>query len=420
MICILPLLAACGNDDNGGDNGGPEKKAGRTVIVYMAAENNLSGCTVGDLTEMTQGSRNISPADNLIAFVDAQGPEARPYIIRISDGKRTEDTGYNTDKNEFYASDPQKMKKALEYIMTKYPAEEYGLVLWGHAGGWLIEPDTISGSKPHRAYGYDSGRDIQGGNGGKWINIPTLAKVLGDLPHGFRFIFADCCNFQCAEVAYELREVTDYIIGSPAEIPDVGAPYDKLLPYLFDRSEEFYKNIVDTYFDQIYYGFRVPLSVIKTSEMENLAAATAAVIRSLADNGPIVLEDSTYYYRGVQIRSDWFSTMTDINDALSGNIKSSEAYTEWKDVLDRAVTYRKWTGRWITVGLLDYGYTGGIMHTRFRDDGTRYGGMSMFFPQPEFDLYNTVYNYNELINRMQWYYAAGVDYYYNNVIKAGQ
>lgn len=53
------------------------------------------------------------------------------------------DTYYNND-TDFYASDPERMYETLHWIMTRYPAETYGLVLWGHASGWVIEKDSIS------------------------------------------------------------------------------------------------------------------------------------------------------------------------------------------------------------------------------------------------------------------------------------
>ena len=54
------------------------------------------------------------------------------------------------------------------------------------------------------------------------------------MPH-LKFIMADCCNFMCLENLYELRDVCDYIIGSPAEIPAQGAPYYDIVPSLTSR-----------------------------------------------------------------------------------------------------------------------------------------------------------------------------------------
>ena len=77
----------------------------------------------------------------------------------------------------------------------------------------------------------------------------------------WKFIFADCCNMMGAEVAYELRNCADYLIGSPAEIPAKGAPYTPMVQHFFSQSEDFYASIVDTYAAE--YPNSLPLSAIR-------------------------------------------------------------------------------------------------------------------------------------------------------------
>lgn len=415
MIWAVFLLISCNDDNEIPNNHKPPSAARKTVIVYMIAENNLSGNATADLTEMAAGSKNIPDDVNLVAFVDNTDKNNPPYIARIAGGKICKNTGYNSAGNEFYASDPQKMSEILSRIITEYPAEEYRLVLWGHASGWLIEQDTIAYRTAHqasqtvrRAYGYDTGADMDGNGGRKWINIPTLANVLEGLRIRFKFILADICNFQSAEVAYELRNTADFIIGSPAEIPAIGAPYDKIVPLLFGTSDDFYKKIVDTYFEQEdYYGNKVPLSVIKTNEMEYLAYITNRIIALLPEDGTIKTEDAIFYY-GERSRADVIKILTDIDCIMSGNIRYAEAYDEWKAQLNRTVVYKKWTRKWTTSYNIDFD---------FKDAEGLYGGMSVFVPQKIYDDRVLRYDYNNDIKRLEWYYAAGMDFYYNKSIK---
>lgn len=108
--------------------------------------------------------------------------------------------------------------------MTSYPADDYGLVLWGHGNGWVIMNDSVA---TRRAIAVDNGNN-KVSDSGMWLNIPSLHIALKALPHPFKFIFADCCNMQNVEVAYELRDVTEYYIASPAGIPGEGAPMTRL------------------------------------------------------------------------------------------------------------------------------------------------------------------------------------------------
>lgn len=412
MICTAFLIMSCGSDNDEAGGKEPDAIAKRTVMTYIMAENNLSGNAVEDLREMKEGSRNIPGDVNLVVFVDNTDRNTPPYIAKISGGKIYKDKEYNKAGEEFYASDPQRMGEALNRMMTAYPAEEYGLILWGHASGWLMAKDTVDyhaataeSKTMHRAYGYDNGSDMGNGTHRKWINIPTLARVLESMPQRFKFILADICNFQCAEVAYELRNVTDFIIGSPAEIPGIGAPYDKIAPLLFGRSDDFYKPIVDTYFEQKdYYGNTTPLSVIKTSEMENLAAVTGDALGALAAGVDIDTENAIFYFgekRGTTI----YKTLTDINCVMKDNLPDAALYDNWKEQLDRTVVYRTWTKTWTTSYPLNF---------LFEDAGEHYGGMSMFFPKAEYDGMVFSYDYNNDIKLLQWYYAVGMERFYQN------
>ena len=72
-IILLTALCACHQNDD------PEDRISqRTVIVYMAAENNLSSYAYDDLEEMKEGSRKLSDLQNLIVYVDRANATTTP------------------------------------------------------------------------------------------------------------------------------------------------------------------------------------------------------------------------------------------------------------------------------------------------------------------------------------------------------
>ena len=182
-ICLLAGLTSCHHDD---DDEPVDNRDRRTVLVYIAAENNLSTYANSDLDEMKEGSKKLADDQNLIVYVDEAGSLTTPYIARV--------------------------KGIIQYTREKYPAKSYGLMLWGHASGWLVSnKDSISPSYsrdskiPQKAYGGSSGDNSSTTR--YWMNIAPMAKAIangmGNTP--LKFIFGDCCNFGCTEVAYELR-----------------------------------------------------------------------------------------------------------------------------------------------------------------------------------------------------------------------
>ena len=131
LICLLALcFAACGSDEPSPspvppDPPEPTGQSERTVLVYMAAHNNLSGFSSLDI--------------DLMLFVDDQSSSEKSYFIRVKNGKLIDST-FVADQS---SADPALLEKALRYMREKYPAKSYGLVLWGHANGWIIKKDSI-------------------------------------------------------------------------------------------------------------------------------------------------------------------------------------------------------------------------------------------------------------------------------------
>lgn len=390
LLSSVLLFVACGNDKNEKKNEIPSK---RTIIVYIAGENNLSSFVNSDINEMVEGAKMMPENTNLIVFADEADASNTPYILRMGRDAKP-DTIYKA-KSDFISSDPQKMYEILSWIMKEYPSESYGLALWGHSNGWLTMNDSIAydsyGKAKKKAYGGDTGNNSASGSGRIWINIPTMARVLEKLPSRLDFIFADVCLFMTAEVAYELRNATDYIIGSPAEIPGYGAPYHTVVPAMFDFSEQFYERIINEYQKAYQSGSGVPMAAVKTSEMEALANATRPIMARLTEKEPDT-EGLIYYYGGRT------SVMFDALAMAKKNIENEEL-APWLEALQRAVVYKKSASKWDTMGYVSF--------NDFIVTEENYGGLSMYVPLSIYS--NNNYSYDEDIKKMQWYYAVGMN-----------
>ena len=85
------------------------------------------------------------------------------------------------------------------------------------------------------------------------------------------------------EVAYELRNKTDFILASSSEILSTGFPYESIIPELMKTTPDLSK-VVESYFN--YYDrqqgdFRsATIALTNTRELERLAVVTNQVITS--------------------------------------------------------------------------------------------------------------------------------------------
>ena len=375
--------------------------AERTVLVYLAGKNNLSQLLQTNLEQMKAGSRRIGN-NTLLVFVrrDIQGE--KPWLARISNGELTDsvsldDMGIGT--SNIQACNPELMEQVLRYAYSHYPANDYGLVLGGHSTGWLIEQEPSN----TRAFGVDNGDGYTYSSKNKrWINVPTIARVLERVPH-LKFIFADCCNFMCLETMYELRHATDYIIGSPAEIPAEGAPYEQIIPSLFEKNT-FYSSIID-----IYHRTRngeVPLSAVKTSAMDQLASATRYALDIVqAKNGNGYADTQGLIHYGYSASSidfhQEYNLFYDAGDFFRSQLSESD-YRLWKQALDEAVVEKRFTKQWRTCMTWRYTYSD------FEMTEERYHGVSMYIPQDPNTEYGQYYaQNNEDIKQLKWYQSVG-------------
>jgi hypothetical protein len=128
-----------------------QEQVSRTIIVYMAADNDLDADALADIEEMKQGFSEKGV--NLMVFIDPL--DEVPYLLKIGNGKET----YIKSYSELNSADPAILKQIIQEVITMYPAQEYGLILWSHGTSWLPARAQL------RSFGKDKGNEM---------NLPDL------------------------------------------------------------------------------------------------------------------------------------------------------------------------------------------------------------------------------------------------------
>ena len=407
ILASMLLLTACEKDSDIEDTD-YRLPARRTVLVFMAGENNLSGYAQSDLNEMIQGRKSVGADCDMLVFIDKAAE--KPFIARIRNkADQPVDTLYKYTEDYYFCD---RFEEILQRMVSYSPqARDYGLIFWGHANGWILEnngKDVI-----RRAYGVDNGDNtstVRVKEPSRWLNIPDMAKVIKQQSLPIKYLFFDCCNMQCAEVAYELRQTADYIIASPAEITGIGAPYQTLVKDFFiEDDEQLGKQLCIDYHAQITHEMglgdeQLPISVVRTSKMQALADATRNIMPMIAAHlqtgNPT--KDIIYYYNydANNFFPEYGKVLYDMNDMIRTALgDDAEAYTTWKKAFDDAVCYSEGSARWHSTTL------------KFRDidfqvTPEKQGCLSMFFPLKKYQ--QSQHNYNEEIKKLQWYQAVGL------------
>ena len=276
-ICLCCGFAGC-SDSKPDEPTPPEPPTAtgkRTVMVYMSAHNNLGYTSyhydTDDLEEMkTAAANGLLGANRLLVFHYPWN--GTPALKEITP------EGISILKEypaELIPVEKDAMLQVISDVKAFAPAENYGLILWGHGSGWL--ENGKEQKAPQRSFG-----GHQNPNGGHWwMNTTVLADVLAK--QNFDYVYFDCCFMSGVEVAYQLRHATPCIVASASELPSCGMPYDRTLRYLMPDNPDLVAAATETfnYFNAFEREDRTnTMSVISTDGLDNLAQVVKGIYSS--------------------------------------------------------------------------------------------------------------------------------------------
>ena len=266
ILFIAPILALCGC--SGDDDDTPVADAPRAVLVYMVANNSLGSAHYdsSDINEMLIAAKNGGFGDSRL-FIYHHARNANPALKEITAAGERPLITYDTNTSSVSVA---RMKQVINDFCRIAPASRRGLILWSHGSGWIENgiQESANAISP-LSFGDD---------GGRYMNITSLCNALSSKV--FDYVYFDCCYMAGVEIAYELRNCTDFIVGSVTELPSPGMPYDETLRHLLKADADLVGAATAT-FD--FYNAKsgeartCTISVIKSDGMEALADATRAI-----------------------------------------------------------------------------------------------------------------------------------------------
>jgi hypothetical protein len=245
-------------------------------------------------------------------------------------------------------------------VKEKYPAKAYSLLVFSHASGWL-PPGALNNPGGVRSI-------IMDGNAG--MEMAAFARAIPD--HMFDCIVFEACFMAGIEVAYELKDKTDYILASSAEIVSPGFTkiYPDALGRLLEGNLTAFAEEAFAYFDRLSGEMRsATFSIIRTEDLQPLAAFVAANCRL---DRPVDILAVQRFDRNASFR-----LFFDFEDYYSRLLDSDAQRTELQQLVNRCVIWKKATPSFLI-------HSNGFPLNR-------HSGLTAYIPQENFPALNSRY-----------------------------
>ena len=392
LLCALLCLTACDRDER-------LAKDRQMLLVYFAGNNSLAAEGASDYNSIKQNWLPTTRGSEKVMLVFHHFKDETPVLVRLSKDRRgntvediIKEYPFNT-----HSADARTLETVLADAEAAWPSAHHGIVLWSHGSGFLppgyyINPqdrakgDPVSEEADPYAFLVKAGGDglksfAQDEEQNIEMDLIDLRKALSRFHYDF--IAFDCCLMANVELAYELRNTSDYLIFSPTEIMSDGFPYDVMVQTIFSQQPEAaMRSIAQSYmahyrsFSGVYAS--ATISVVRTAGMQALANACQTVFRNHQDQ--ILMLDRSHVQPYFRYNKHWFY---DIDDFVQQVADDSE-YQAFNRALNQAVIYRDAT---------DYFLDLEISH---------YSGLSIYIPRREYTVLNNYYK------TLAWNQATGL------------
>ena len=303
MMCSLLLgLVSC--SDEAFDVDSVNKQ---TILVFMPWTGSSSGTGLtyylrNNLDSISQGiidSKGLSNSRLMVFFSESAGSsklyefqyDATQRTVNRIEVKAYQGNSYNTADG---------FADILNEVRQRAEALNYSLIIGAHGCGWTYKSDwvnypymarpnagfaqkgstsypTATGNFSGIQYGPDPNKPVTRFFGSvsleeNALDVPTLAEGIKLSGTKMQYILFDACYMGNVETAYELKDVTNFMISSSSEIMGAGVPYKTTWSYLncsapnysgfVNGVVNFYKNSSDPFCN---------MAAIDCRQMENLA-----------------------------------------------------------------------------------------------------------------------------------------------------
>ena len=333
QLVMLVVFASCSSEDPD-PIPQPGAEVENTIFVYMPwsgvsdTDSGLYNDFLTNIEAIKSAIVNQGGLGNkrLMIFISTKVNKGALINVQYKNGSCVDDTVaiYNNKLVGLKLNSAEWITTLLKRVKQEAPAKYYSMIVGCHGMGWIpAKPSTRINRPVASLFGFNQNAGKAGpptrwlGGNAYQTNISDFDKGIEDSGIGkFQYILFDDCNMTGIEVAYELRNATNHIIGSPTEIMAYGMPYKLLWNELSKVNPDYRSictNFINFYSNYTYRDTPYPygtISVIDCSQVEgmvnimkeinastSLSTITESNIQSMDGYTPSIFYDMGDYVR---------------------------------------------------------------------------------------------------------------------------
>lgn len=366
---LIVVGVSCSNGDSPDGPDAPVTPVGQTVFMFFPWSNSLLSDfrrTVEDM--QTVVAQRSMKNERIMVFMATSEREAVLFELKKQNGRCLTDTLRRYSDRPFTSR--QWLTSLFSEVMTLAPASRYGMVVGCHGLAWVpvqgqrnapkrlgsqerideednlykeekIDKEGESNDLMHfEVQGPVTTRFIGGTYPETQIETTDLADAMADAGFHTEYILFDACYMSSVEVAYELKDVTHYLIASPTEVLSYGFPYITMGKHLLGTPN--YKGIVDS-FISFYSSYNLPYGTVAVTDCTQLDALAAIAQQINAADAEQLVPN------GVQIMDGYSPTLFyDLGHLMSLKDAGTVLTAAFAEQLEKTVPYKGHTGQYFT------------------------------------------------------------------------
>lgn len=283
LLCLFSfsiVLISCHDDAF------DEKEVNQQTILVFMPWTGTSGGNTGlydafldnlDSIESAITAKKGLDRSRLVVFISNSANASTMYEVAYENAKIVHKPIKDYTGHDYTTADG--ISQILKDVSVTAPALNYAMIVGCHGTGWTFKDSWTDypnyAKRMTRAqndrwprtrfYGSVSEKDYA-------TDITTLAEGIANAGLKMQYILFDDCYMANAEVAYELRGVTNFLIASTSEVIFIGMPYAEMWQYLASPTPN-YESAVNAFYT-FYSNYSTPcgtLSAIDCRQMDKLA-----------------------------------------------------------------------------------------------------------------------------------------------------